>query len=80
VVDFWIVLRALSKFPVKASKIVMVYTVGRFMCHVLDYIHIIHFENCCLKLFMFYCLHMLRMLFVHVTRVDYYFEGVEVYI
>jgi hypothetical protein len=36
VVDFRIVIRALSKFLVKASKIVMVYTVGRFMCPVLD--------------------------------------------
>jgi hypothetical protein len=36
VVDFQIVLRALFKFPVKESKIVMVYTVGRFMCPVLD--------------------------------------------
>jgi hypothetical protein len=29
---------------------------------------------------MFYYLHMLRVLFEHVTRVDYYFEEVEVYI
>jgi hypothetical protein len=29
---------------------------------------------------MFYYLHMLRMLFEHVTHVDYYFEGVEVYV
>jgi hypothetical protein len=33
-----------------------------------------------MKLFMFYYLHMLRMLFEHVTRVDYYFEGVKVYV
>ena len=26
--------------PVKASKIVMVYTVGRLMCPILDYIHV----------------------------------------
>jgi hypothetical protein len=29
---------------------------------------------------MFYYLHMLRVLFEYVTRVDYYFEVVEVYI
>jgi hypothetical protein len=38
------------------------------------------FKNCCLKLFMFYYLHMLRFLFEHVICVDSYFEEVEVYI
>jgi hypothetical protein len=33
-----------------------------------------------LKTFIFYYLLMLRMLFEHVTRVNYYFEGVEVYV
>ena len=86
VVDFQIVLRALSKFPVKASKIVMVYTVGWFMCSILDYIHvnvfflIIHFENCCLKLVIFYYLHMLKLLFEHVIRIDYYLEGMKIYV
>ena len=44
------------------------------------FIIVFHFENCCLKLFMIYYLHMLRLLFEYVTRVDYYFEVVEVYI
>jgi hypothetical protein len=86
VVDFRIILRALSKSPVKASKIVMVYTVDRFMCHVLDSYpcqmcssSYSIFMNCCLKLFMFYYLLMLRVLFEYVTCVDYYFV-VEVYI
>jgi hypothetical protein len=35
-VNFRIILRDFSKFPVKASKIVMVDTVGRFMSPVLD--------------------------------------------
>jgi hypothetical protein len=77
----------LSKFPMKASKIVMVYTVGRFMCPVLNSYpcqmcssSYSIFENCCLKLFMFYYLHMLKVLFEYVTCVDYYFEVVEVYI
>jgi hypothetical protein len=44
------------------------------------FILVFHFENCCLKLFMFYYLHMLRALFEHVICVDSYFEEVEVYI
>jgi hypothetical protein len=57
------------------------------MCLILDYIHVKcvlsrhpFFENCFLKLFMFYYLHMLKILFEHVIRVDYYLEGMEVYV
>jgi hypothetical protein len=38
VVDFRIILRDLSKLPVKASKIVMVISISRLKCLILDYI------------------------------------------
>jgi hypothetical protein len=38
VVDFRIVLRDLSKLPVKASKTVMVISISRLKCLILDYV------------------------------------------
>ena len=74
-VDFRIILRALSKFPVVDLFVLYLIT---SMLNV--FFLVIHFENCCLKLVIFYYLDMLNMLFEHVTLVDYYFEGVEVYV
>jgi hypothetical protein len=34
----------------------------------------------CLKIFMFYCLHMLELWFDHVTHVVYYLEWAEVHV
>jgi hypothetical protein len=39
-----------------------------------------HFENCCLKLVIFYYVHMLKLLFEYVIRIDYYLDGMEVYV
>jgi hypothetical protein len=44
------------------------------------FILIFHFDNCYVKLVMLYYLHMMKALFNLVTRVDYYFEDVEVYV
>jgi hypothetical protein len=70
VVDFRIILRALSKFPVVDLFVLYLIT---SMLNV--FFLVIHFENCCLKLVIFNYLHMLKLLFEHVILIDYYLEG-----
>jgi hypothetical protein len=44
------------------------------------FILVLHCGNCCSMLFMFHYLLMLKMLFELITRVNYHFEEVEVYV